>query len=140
VCGDEGDIRNRALKGQLSKVRGGSRYDVGKMDHSYPYLTRDSKRLLNQINRRFRKKAKEDGMLWPKFTVTSMTRTTESVKNLMKNNGNASENSPHMYGNAFDRIGNSTTFPEVFQHLPPIVNRNFPPGSSDLSWNPCLFP
>ena len=38
------------------------------------------------------------------------------------------------------RIGNSTTFPEVFQHLPPIVNRNFPPGSSDLSWNPCLFP
>ena len=39
-----------------------------------------------------------------------------------------------------DRIGNSTTFPEVFQHLPPIVNRNFPPGSSDLSWNPCLFP
>ena len=40
----------------------------------------------------------------------------------------------------FLRIGNSTTFPEVFQHLPPIVNRNFPPGSSDLSWNPCLFP
>ena len=38
------------------------------------------------------------------------------------------------------RIGNSTTFPEVFQHLPPIVNRNFPPGSSDLSWNPCLLP
>ena len=41
---------------------------------------------------------------------------------------------------AISRIGNSTTFPEVFQHLPPIVNRNFPPGSSDLSWNPCLFP
>jgi hypothetical protein len=25
------------------------------------------------------------------------------------------------------RIGNSTTFPEVSPHLPPIVNRNFPP-------------
>ena len=43
-------------------------------------------------------------------------------------------------GYGLARIGNSTTFPEVFQHLPPIVNRNFPPGSSDLSWNPCLFP
>ena len=42
------------------------------------------------------------------------------------------------------RIGNSTTFPEVSPHLPPIVNRNFPPvfppGSSDLSWNPCRLP
>ena len=102
VCADEGDITKRVLKGQLAKVRGGRRYDIGKMDHSYPYLTRDSKRLLNEIHRRFRKKAKEDGMLWPKFTVTSMTRTSESVKILMRNNGNASENSPHMYGNAFD--------------------------------------
>ena len=42
------------------------------------------------------------------------------------------------------RIGNLTTFPEVSLHLPPIVNRNFPPvfppGSSDLSWNPCRLP
>ena len=31
-----------------------------------------------------------------------MTRTTEGVKKLRGSNSNASENSPHFYGNAFD--------------------------------------
>ena len=31
-----------------------------------------------------------------------MTRKTENVKSLRSNNKNSSENSPHLYGNAFD--------------------------------------
>ena len=34
--------------------------------------------------------------------MTSMTRKTENVKTLRRNNRNSSENSPHLYGNAFD--------------------------------------
>lgn len=102
ICKNEGDIRKRILTGQLSRIRGGRRYIIEKMSHSYPYLTYDSKRVLNQISRRFRKKVKRDGLMGSRFIVTSMTRTSENVKGLGRYNTNASENSPHLNGNAFD--------------------------------------
>ena len=102
ICEDEGDIRKMALTGQLARIRSGRRYIIEKMSHSYPYLTRDSKRLLNQISRRFRKKTKGDGLMGSRFIITSMTRTSENVKGLGRNNINSSENSPHLNGNAFD--------------------------------------
>jgi translation initiation factor 2B subunit (eIF-2B alpha/beta/delta family) len=42
------------------------------------------------------------GLKSVRFVVTSMTRKTENVKSLRKLNSNSSENSPHLYGNAFD--------------------------------------
>lgn len=58
--------------------------------------------LLDEIARRFREKATEKGLHGARFIVTSMTRKKETLKSLMKYNGNSSENSPHLYGNAFD--------------------------------------
>jgi hypothetical protein len=101
-CYNEGDIRNRVLTGQLSRVRSGRRYIVKNMEYSHPYLTRESKKLLNEIARRFRKKVRKDGLMGSRFTITSMTRTYENIKDLGKTNINASENSPHLNGNAFD--------------------------------------
>jgi hypothetical protein len=102
ICEDEGDIRKRILTGQLARIRGGRQYIIEKMSHSYPYLTHKSKRVLNQISRRFRKKVKRDGLMGSRFIVTSMTRTSENVRGLGRYNSNASENSPHLNGNAFD--------------------------------------
>ena len=101
-CYNESDIRKRVLTGQLSRVRSGRRFIVKNMEYSHPYLTRESKKLLNEIARRFRKKVRKDGLMGSKFTVTSMTRTYENLKLLGKTNINASENSPHINGNAFD--------------------------------------
>ncbi len=101
-CDDENGLITMFVSGDLSKIKGGWRYLIGDMDHSYPYLTKDSKKLLNEISRRFRKKLKEDNLWRTKFIITSMTRTTGNVKELSKSNINVSENSPHMYGNAFD--------------------------------------
>jgi hypothetical protein len=72
------------------------------MAHSYPYLTRDSRRLLDEIGRRFKKKVKGDGLMGSRFIVTSMTRTSEKIKRLGKTNTNTSDNSPHLNGIAFD--------------------------------------
>jgi hypothetical protein len=72
------------------------------MAYSYPYLTRDSKKLLDEIGKRFKKKVKRDGLMGSRFIITSLTRTSEKVKGLGKANTNASDNSPHLNGNAFD--------------------------------------
>jgi len=101
-CSDGKDIGKRMLSGRLVRVSGGRRYKVENMAYSYPCLTRDSKRLLDEIGRRFRKKVRRDGLMGSRFIVTSMTRTTEKIRGLGKTNINVSDNSPHLNGNAFD--------------------------------------
>ncbi|MBN2665121.1 MAG: hypothetical protein JXR67_01310 [Bacteroidales bacterium] len=102
ICSDENDLAKRVISGQLVKVRGGRKYKIESMKHSYPYLTTDSRKLLNEIGRKYRKKIKKEGFKGSRFIITSMTRTSENIKGLGKTNINASENSPHLNGNAFD--------------------------------------
>lgn len=101
-CSDENDIAIRVASGQLLRVGNSSRYRVGEMTHSYPYLTPNSRKLLNEIGKRFNKKVARDGLKGSKFIITSMTRTSEMIRLLGKTNINASDNSPHLNGNAFD--------------------------------------
>ncbi len=102
VCSNKKEIEQRVAARKLFRVRSGNMYVVDDMTHSYPYLTRDSKRLLDEIGQRLKEKIAKDGLKGSKMHVTSMTRTTEKVRGLRKTNGNSSENSPHLYGNAFD--------------------------------------
>jgi hypothetical protein len=101
-CRNDEDIRKRVAAGKLVKVKGGKYYVVDKLTHSSSHLTPDSKRVLDEIARRFREKTSEKGLYGAKIIVTSMTRKTETVKRLRRNNSNASVNTPHQYGNAFD--------------------------------------
>ena len=102
TCSDGKEISKRMLSGKLVRVSGSSRYKVENMSHSYPCLTRESRQLLDEIGKRFRKKVRRDGLMGSRFIVTSMTRTTEKIKGLGKTNINVSDNSPHLNGNAFD--------------------------------------
>jgi hypothetical protein len=101
-CSDAYDIGKRISSGQLFRVRSGRRYKVENMAYSYPYLTRDSKKLLAEIGKRFKQKVNRDGLMGSRFIITSMTRTSDNAKGLGKTNTNASDNSPHLNGNAFD--------------------------------------
>lgn len=101
-CKTDNDIRNRVAEGRLIKVNTDKRYVIDRLNHSSPYLTRDSKILLEEIAGRFREKTTKKGLYGTRIIVTSMTRKTENIKNLRRSNSNASENSPHLYGNAFD--------------------------------------
>jgi hypothetical protein len=65
-------------------------------------LTGGSKELLDEISRRYREKTSLKGLKRAKFIVTSMTRKKDYLRKLLRNNSNASVNSPHLYGNAFD--------------------------------------
>lgn len=101
-CADEGDIGKRVFSRKLFRVRSCRTYKVDDMEYSYPYLTRDSRRLLKEIGRRFAEKTGKKGLKGSRFIVTSMTRTTENLESLGRTNSNTSENSPHLNGNAFD--------------------------------------
>ena len=102
VCDDEKDLKERISEGQLVKVNDGNEYIVDRMTYSYPYVTKETKILIDVIGDRFREKTSQKGLNGSRFIITSMTRKTGNVKNLRKFNLNASENSPHLYGIAFD--------------------------------------
>jgi hypothetical protein len=101
-CRNDEDIRKAVAAGKLVKVKDGKNYVVDKLTHSSSYLTHDGKRVLDEIARRFTERTSEKGLYGTRIIVTSMTRKTETVKRLRRNNSNASENTPHQYGNAFD--------------------------------------
>jgi uncharacterized protein YcbK (DUF882 family) len=101
-CSDAIDIKNRISDKQLFRVRSSNYYKIENLTNSYPYLTQDSKKLLDEIGERFKKKINREGFKGSRFTVTSMTRSAEKVKGLGRTNINASDNSPHLNGNAFD--------------------------------------
>jgi hypothetical protein len=102
ICRDESELKIRISEGKLVKVNSGRSYTIEKMSFSYPYVTRDSKILIDEIARRLREKASQKGLNGVRFYITSMTRKTDNVKSLRRFNLNASANSPHLYGNAFD--------------------------------------
>jgi hypothetical protein len=101
-CTDAGDITKRVISGKLHRVRSNRYYKVEDLTFSYPYLTGDSKRLLKEIGRRYSDKLGREGLKGSRFIITSMTRTSEKLKGLGRTNGNVSDNSPHLNGNAFD--------------------------------------
>ena len=102
ACKDKIEIKAMISSGNLVNISSGSHFVVEKMNYSYPCLTKETKTLLEEIARRFREKADKAGLKGSRFIVTSMTRTTDQMKQLRLNNSNASVNSPHLNGNAFD--------------------------------------
>jgi hypothetical protein len=102
ICQDDDELNRNISEGKLVRVKSGNNYIVEKMFFSYPCVTRDSKLLLDEIASRLNQKTSMKGLTGVKFYITSMTRKTSNVKSLRRFNGNASANSPHLYGNAFD--------------------------------------
>jgi hypothetical protein len=101
-CKDEKEILERVSQGKLYEIHNGNGFIVEEMSHSYPYLTKTSQDLLEEIGARFREKISGNRLKGSRFKITSMTRTTEKLIRLRKVNSNTSANSPHLYGNAFD--------------------------------------
>jgi hypothetical protein len=101
-CKDEKEFQQRISDGRLIKVKSSNKYVIDRMTYSYPYITKGSKLLLDEIASRFREKTSQKGLNGARFIITSMTRKTENIRLLRKYNVNASVNSPHLYGNTFD--------------------------------------
>lgn len=92
----------KRVKRRLKLVEECEYYVVDPLTHSVPYLTPEAAKLLKDIGKRFQKKLKKHKMGKYKIIVTSVLRTKEDVRKLMKVNSNAVANSAHCHATTFD--------------------------------------
>jgi hypothetical protein len=96
---DESQLFNLVCGSFLVEASEGRGYKVDQLTHSFPYITQDSKKVLEELGAAFQALAGEGNF----FTITSATRTEEQQKNLKRRNRNATDgNSSHSYGVSFD--------------------------------------
>jgi hypothetical protein len=95
-------IREMVKSDRLEKISSNKYYVVKSLSHSHPYLTPRAAKLLEDLGKRFRKKLDDNGIINYSYEITSLLRTKESQKNLSRTNGNATNNTSHMYGTTFD--------------------------------------
>lgn len=89
-------------KGALVYVGSNPFFYVDKLNNSIPYLVPRASVLLQDIGRAYFDSLQIKGIPLHKIIVTSILRTKDDVAKLRTRNGNATENSCHLYGTTFD--------------------------------------
>ena len=77
-------------------------YHVDRLSSSVPYLVPRAAALLQDIGQAFFDSLYVKGLPLNQLIVTSILRSMEDVKKLQRHNGNATDNSCHLYGTTFD--------------------------------------
>ena len=99
-------VKNRAdaeeRKKELVYIGSSPYYHVDPLHQSIPYLVPRAAVLLHDIGNAFFDSLYIKGVPLHRFIVTSVLRTQEDVARLRNFNGNATENSCHLYGTTFD--------------------------------------
>ena len=99
-------VKNRedaeARKKELVYVGESPYYHVDKLNSSIPYLVPRAALLLQDIGQAFYDSLYMKGVPLNQLIVTSVLRTKEDVARLQRHNGNATDNSCHLYGTTFD--------------------------------------
>jgi len=96
------DIVRLYKDGKLELIEANEYYLIDTMYYSYSFLTPSASKLLDEIGERFQKKLENTGLECTRFTVTSMLRTTSSIKRLQRWNRNSIKHSSHLHGTTFD--------------------------------------
>ena len=89
-------------KGKLVYVGSNPFFYVDKLNNSIPYLVPRASVLLQDIGRAYFDSLQIKGIPLHNIIVTSILRTKDDVSKLRTRNGNATENSCHLYGTTFD--------------------------------------
>ena len=99
-------VKNRqdaeARKRELVYVGANPYYHIDPLYSSIPYLVPRAAVLLEDIGRAFFDSLYVKGIPLHKIIVTSVLRSQADVAKLRRRNGNATENSCHLYGTTFD--------------------------------------
>ena len=99
-------VKNRedaeSRKRELVYVGSNPYYHVDPLYSSIPYLVPRAAVLLQDIGQAFFDSLYVKGVPMHKLIVTSVLRSQEDVAKLRRRNGNATENSCHLYGTTFD--------------------------------------
>ena len=91
-----------ARKKELVYVGESPYYHVDRLSSSIPYLVPRAAVLLQDIGAAFYDSLYVKGVPLNQLIVTSVLRSMEDVTKLQRRNGNATENSCHLYGTTFD--------------------------------------
>lgn len=97
---DRADAERR--KSELVYVGYSPFYHVDKLKSSIPYLVPCAAELLQDIGRNYFDSLQVKQIPLHKIIVTSVLRSKEDIVRLRRHNGNATENSCHLYGTTFD--------------------------------------
>ncbi|MGM9712549.1 MAG: DUF5715 family protein [Prevotella sp.] len=89
-------------KNELVYIAANPYFHIDKLNNSIPYLVPRAANLLNDIGRQYFDSLYVKDIPLHKIIVTSVLRTEEDVDRLRRRNGNATENSCHLYGTTFD--------------------------------------
>ena len=92
----------KKISRNLVEIESCDEYELDKLTHSIPFLVPEAAQLLEDIGENFNKQLKELNAPEYKIIVTSVTRTEKDVKKLKRRNGNASNNSAHLYATTVD--------------------------------------
>jgi hypothetical protein len=96
------DIVRYVNKGKLVKVEGNEYFVVDTMNFSFPFLTPKARLFVDELGFRFHRKLENTDLQCVKFRLTSILRTTKTIKRLKKKNRNAITKSAHLHGTCFD--------------------------------------
>lgn len=91
-----------ARKKELVYIGATPYFHVDKLRNSIPYLVPRAAVLLSDIGRAYYDSLQMKGIPLHQIIVTSVLRTREDVQKLRGHNGNATQNSCHLYGTTFD--------------------------------------
>ncbi|MGI6242030.1 MAG: DUF5715 family protein [Prevotella sp.] len=91
-----------SMKSELVYIASNPYFHVDKLKRSIPYLVPRASNLLHDIGSNFFDSLQLKGVPLHKLIVTSALRTKDDVVKLRGHNGNATENSCHLYGTTFD--------------------------------------
>lgn len=89
-------------KSELVYIASNPYFHVDPLKSSVPYLVPRASNLLHEIGNNFFDSLQLKGVPLHKLIVTSVLRTKDDVIKLRGHNGNATENSCHLYGTTFD--------------------------------------
>jgi hypothetical protein len=99
---DEKAFKSFIAAEKLVKVKTSDYFYLDSFNYSFPVLTPEAKDFLDTVGARFNDLINRTHLKGSKLIVTSLTRTTSTVKRLVRVNRNASLRSPHLNGNSFD--------------------------------------
>ncbi len=88
--------------GVLIPIKNSETYLIDTLWYSYPFLTPSAKKLLHTIGKQFQYKVKNTDLENTRIIVSSLLRTTSSIKRLRRKNRNAVRYSAHLHGTTFD--------------------------------------
>ncbi len=101
------DLESLEDKDILNRVQSNSDYTIAPLEHSKPLLLPKAADFLTTLSKRYRLECTKSSISYYPFTITSMTRSVESAKELTRTNGNAIERTAHLRGKTIDISYNS---------------------------------